>query len=554
MSSGRNNTNIEESQSLLRRGKDLIEEEQLEDVNLHTLSTNEPVNISLLLSGSNSNHSSFHTPTPSSLSRSFYLGGDVKTLNREQSPEAITPTVQPAPTTTNNSDRRDRNSLSNSSLFSNEQNMKLITPPMAFSYYPGGIGSDDGDEDDVIQALQHRESSLFLNRVVSYAISFALLCSLIAVIVIYVNFHHTKRGSDDDVVSSCYAAPSCPAEFISPQYDVVTGFTNFTGWHSSAAPYQCCNICPPTASYSASHSASAPASASLPQRDSQQRLREVNFDYLVFDQIWLPQFCHALDIGHDPTLSHLTSDRCQSYVYESFAPQLVIHGLWPNRLVDSLLCCNAPSTDSVPTLDLAEVQTWSFYSDLMTQWFDPTVSGSYFNDTLQQDIDCSYCYLLNHEWQKHGSCFGFSVDDVNQKQYFESGLVLAQVLATASAQINAFNGTVVTKAEIQALYAPYSVNVMCDPQDSYTASSSTSLRQRQRGGSKSEKEVALEEVGVLLEIQSCWDIVLPTVSTGRRFSDEPIRGSNFTMINCPAVRNSAYSSECPDQIYVRNFD
>lgn len=544
MSNSKNHISAEEQQSLLRATRGLIEEEeQLEDVNLHTQSTVEPtINIDSLLAHTTTNkssasHNSYSISalsTSSPQTRSFYLASDAKNNT------AITPTAQPPNTTPNIQSHTldERQSLSQASLFSSEQNVKFLSPPVgAFTYYPGGTGSAGGlgigegseeeEEEDILQALHARESSLFLNRVVSYSISFALLCSFIAVIVIYVNFNLKKGGSDDDIspIDTCYAAPSCPAVFVSPSYDVSTGFTNFTGWQNSLTSNQCCNICPPaqTQSYSLKS-----------RENSRAREGEVNFDYLVLDQMWLPQFCHALSMGHDPTLSHLSSDRCKQYVY-SLAPQLVIHGLWPNRIADSLLCCGVGTT-GVPTLDLGAVQSWSFYEDLMKQWFDPTVNGTYFNATLQQEIQCSYCYLLNHEWQKHGSCFGFSLDDVNQKQYFESGLVLAQVNLDKTNQINAMYGSIVTKTALEQLYAPYKVNVMCDPQDSYTP-----------------PVEGATAIAVLLEIQTCWDVVLPASSASRRVGSDPIRSSNFTMIDCPSARNSSYSAECSQQIYIRDF-
>ena len=126
----------------------------------------------------------------------------------------------------------------------------------------------------------------------------------------------------DDSSSSynCFVEDSCTGTTF---YDPITGFTNDTGWgsmHSSS----CCEICLPNTPTKVCFSNATDGSCIHKKGISG------DFDYALFDQIWLPQYCNALSSGHDPTLSHLAGTTCD--VNRVISNELIIHGLWPNYI------------------------------------------------------------------------------------------------------------------------------------------------------------------------------------------------------------------------------
>jgi ribonuclease I len=443
------------------------------------------------------------------------------------------------------------------------------------------MGDGESTEEDAVDfffGLERRKTSLMWNRIVSIAIVLTLIVSVTVIIVLYFEtktLQNSSSGDDDNPPNEyCYMEPSCPAIIPSPAYDL-QGFTNVTGWDSitSTTP-TCCNICPksnleinyPSAAREHQQQTSwISRQLALSEYDSEYILRELDgpsiratanrYDYLVMDEIWLPQFCYALESGHDPTLSHTSGSKCLPRFYDSTA-RLTIHGLWPNRYNGSALCCADPGATSVPTLDITALQsnTQLFY-ELNEVWFDPTLNSTSTYPASPSNpaetVSCSSCYLLNHEWQKHGSCFAPTPSslpledstsssssfglrsnpmDINgvrsltvgvdeQRAYFEAGLFLFARLNSTNNAIADLTNSVVSRASIEALYAPYQVNIMCDPQD-------TSINTN-------------ENTGVLLEIQTCWD--------------GPLGDGDFTMINCQAIVNSRYSRQCPDNVFVRDF-
>lgn len=454
-----------------------------------------------------------------------------------------------------------------------QQNYKVLPIP---NYDDGShqhlLAMDAESEEEIFQSVSRRESNLLWNRLVSYGISIALLAVVIIVLILWaVNTFDTGGGGggggDDDWIepASCYLSPSCPAVIPSPAYDA-QGWTNVTGW-SRNDHFQCCNICPPIPPPPSTLSPPYYSSLSSSYGSSNNPLpSNIAYDYLVFDQIWLPQFCAALQQGHDPTLSHLQGSTCAEYIYTTpIPPRLTIHGIWPNRIEGLLSCCRDVETLEVPVLNPSSLQSWPFYEALMEEWFDPTTNKTYENVTLNNNnevIDCSTCYLMNHEWQKHGSCFGaFSLLDENQQHYFESGLLLLELVKNQTEAINAMNGTIVLKADLEKLYDPYNVSVMCDPQD-YSA---------KIGGGLGD-----ETIGIFLEIQTCWQLDISNGTDTKlqhqshhhyqhRRSHPSRSGSgigpmtsgnytfNFTRFDCPPPFNSDYSKECPEKVFIRNY-
>ena len=237
-----------------------------------------------------------------------------------------------------------------------------------------------------------------------------------------------------------------------------------------------------------------------------------DFDYLLFDQIWKPQLCYALSHGYDPTLSHLQGSLCQQNILPNAS--LGIHGLWPNYYGGFPQCCLDSTTRSYfPPLTPASVQTWSIWPQLQAQWSDPTVITSSTSDSYG-NIQCNTCYMLNHEFQKHGSCFSNN----GPEDYFTAGLLLASNLANQTAEINSYPRVMLSSessiqftqpvpiSTIQAMYEKR-VNVICDPHASVSLGSN-----------------------VFLEIQTCW-----------RQSDPQ---GFYIAMDCPPASKSTFTEPC----------
>jgi len=277
------------------------------------------------------------------------------------------------------------------------------------------------------------------------------------------------NDSGDDYFNSCYVAPSCKNINTAHVYNNVTGYTNNTGFASTSND-ECCNICYPGMPQTVCFGADPDCAAKTGQSD---------YDYMLLDQIYFPQWCTALDKeNHDPTLSHLNGTRC---ITESTtqAPALNIHGFWPNYYHGFPQCCS--NATSVAPLVPSSVQNWGeLYTNMQTKWYDPTTSATNSDGTA-----CSTCYLQNHEWEKHGACFS-----TDPQLYFASGIAVFDTLSTITSTIAGMNGTTVPTASIAALY-PNKVNVLCDPQ--------------------SEERTA--DTGVFVELQTCWNSETRSVSS-----------------------------------------
>eukprot|EP01034_Spumella_vulgaris_P027159 gene27159-33842_t len=317
-----------------------------------------------------------------------------------------------------------------------------------------------------------------------------------------------------------------------------------------------------------------------PTSNCSEKTGNADYDYVMLDQIYYPQMCNALREGHDPTLSHLSGTQCTKEITSS-AVKMNIHGLWPNYYHGYPQCChgNSPVGDnstSVSTLDPLVVQKWTFYPKLEQFWFDPTTSL-----VNMEGVSCSTCYLLNHEWQKHGSCYS----PENQEAYFASGLEIHIYLTNATRAIEAMNGSVVTTSNIQNLYL-HRVNVICDP---LATPPTTSIQ-----------SVEDTDVGVFLELQTCWTVDIAPVTlhhmqdgvhdkrgaqvsvisdkrTGRflgrsiqefkdlltleggssYLSEEQLEGkdiADFTWVDCSAASASHFTTPCPSLTYVGTYD
>jgi ribonuclease T2 len=191
----------------------------------------------------------------------------------------------------------------------------------------------------------------------------------------------------------------------------------------------------------------------------QKHQRPGDYDSLLFDQLFLPQFCRDLLIGIDSTLAHRPvasypeGIRCHSPVQSV----LSIHGLWPNYKGGYPACCNVSDFVRNTPIDPHHMQATypKLVQEMTAKWRDPT--QNYSSDAL--------CELWNHEFQKHGLCYTANGSDFNAAaaQYFTDTLAVARRLESAANQIHTWAQQalpLVSTSSIRSLYTKY-VQVHC---------------------------------------------------------------------------------------------
>merc|ERR1712137_993785 len=126
-------------------------------------------------------------------------------------------------------------------------------------------------------------------------------------------------GGNNDL-GSCPAACSEPAAKRTG-FDKATGFTTNRGFVDGKND-ECCDICaiPNANGTGVGHNAS------------------YDWDYIVMDSMYVPQFCAGLDAGHDITVTNVPGSKCSSAVRSDFQ----VHGLWPNYYDGYPACCMKP--------------------------------------------------------------------------------------------------------------------------------------------------------------------------------------------------------------------
>ncbi|KAG7396720.1 hypothetical protein PHYBOEH_001888 [Phytophthora boehmeriae] len=231
--------------------------------------------------------------------------------------------------------------------------------------------------------------------------------------------------------------------------------TNYAGgWLASDPTAQCVDICSAPSKTCLTSDAACLAKTEQPG----------DFDYLVLEQIFVPQFCRDLLKGYDSTVSHQNVDvypngtSCVESVVKS---ELTIHGLWPNYNDGYVSCCNPSSTttnDPYNAADFAAAQS-TLLATMGEKWVDATQATTY--DTL--------CEIYNHEFQKHGLCYQANGDDYISAAvtYFEATLNTAERLSSATKQINAWaaqSTPQTTLAELKALY-DHDIIALCSSVD-----------------------------------------------------------------------------------------
>nr|AIG55658.1 secreted protein [Thraustotheca clavata] len=181
--------------------------------------------------------------------------------------------------------------------------------------------------------------------------------------------------------------------------------------------------------------------------------RPGDYDYLMLDQIYQPQFCRDLLNGVDSTITHQNVNK-----YPNVKSELMIHGLWPDYINGYPGCCNVTDTIINQPFDASKFSTKypDLFKEMTDEWVDPSIG----NSTEQ------LCQGYNHEFQKHGICYGaFNSDfDLAAKQYFKAVLDVNTRLKSKAQQIakwaTASATPTTTIADIAALY-PKNINILC---------------------------------------------------------------------------------------------
>lgn len=171
--------------------------------------------------------------------------------------------------------------------------------------------------------------------------------------------------------------------------------------------------------------------------------------------------------------------------------------MWPNYIGGFPSCCKhfEVSSAGVPEDLKAEART---------EWVDPTIAA---ND------GCGFCSMWAHESMKHGTCLATDIAG-----YFRGVLGLldrlrAQTKAANELLSSAANVPVET-AKLEQIFAPYGVQVMCDPRDGRATS----------------------QTGVFLELRTCWNRTA-------EFEPGNVQASDFIQIGCPG---EPVGSACPE--------
>ncbi|KAK3242657.1 hypothetical protein CYMTET_47658 [Cymbomonas tetramitiformis] len=192
-----------------------------------------------------------------------------------------------------------------------------------------------------------------------------------------------------------------------------------------------------------------------------------DWDFLLLDMLYLPQFCRGLEFGVDDTVSHQhvapypNGTQCHP---EQVTNALTIHGLWPNYVGGFPACCQ-PLHQRLPSnvpLDPRRMNATepTLLQQMSEVWKDPTVDSAF--DTL--------CEIHNHEFQKHGYCLGYGdmaapVETIAAR-YFSYTMRVATTLNKATMQISkwAAEGIKPPLSDISNLFER-AVQVICAKED-----------------------------------------------------------------------------------------
>ncbi|RLN51137.1 hypothetical protein BBJ29_005625 [Phytophthora kernoviae] len=223
------------------------------------------------------------------------------------------------------------------------------------------------------------------------------------------------------------------------------------GWMPNSQ--QCVDIC-----------VGVPPSPICPTRDPEclrKKQQPGDYDFLVLEQLFLPQFCRDLLAGVDLTISHRNVNKYPNGIVcepSKATSKLSIHGLWPNYNAGFSACCNVSDTIRNQPYDALGFATESpeLLAEMDEVWVDPTQPSSF--RTL--------CELYNHEFQKHGLCYaanGGTDFGRSARGYFHAVLRAASVNRDATEAINDWAISSSPKTTLGAVMALYTtrVQVLC---------------------------------------------------------------------------------------------
>lgn len=216
---------------------------------------------------------------------------------------------------------------------------------------------------------------------------------------------------------------------------------------------QCVDIC--------IHASPSPTCPTQDPSCLTKKQRPGDYDFLLLEQLFLPQFCRDLLAGVDLTISHRNVNKYPRGIVckpSKAASKLSIHGLWPNYNAGFSACCNVSDATRNQPFDALgfAAESPELLREMDEVWVDPTQSSSLH----------TVCELYNHEFQKHGLCYsanGGEDFDFSAREYFRAAMRAAAVNKEATTTINrwaAANNPKTTLAAITALYQTR-VQVLC---------------------------------------------------------------------------------------------
>jgi ribonuclease T2 len=163
------------------------------------------------------------------------------------------------------------------------------------------------------------------------------------------------------------------------------------------------------------------------------------FDFYVFTQSWSAGFCQSKGFNPPGCMSPT------AYMQKFFT----IHGLWPNYAQEHdghewPQCCDSPYGPDVN----ATVEQ-QLHDPLHKYWPDENAEGF---------PNYDHSMLLEHEWNKHGTCSG-----LDQYSYYTAAMNISVALGTPAAISNNVGGT----AQLADIYSgfgaqPCTVGFPCD--------------------------------------------------------------------------------------------
>lgn len=120
-----------------------------------------------------------------------------------------------------------------------------------------------------------------------------------------------------------------------------------------------------------------------------------DYDFIMLDQLFMPQYCRDLHFGVDSTVTHQNvlpfpkGVQCRKSINTLFT----IHGVWPSvKEVGKYPACCGHRPGVLPVEKVSSGMLRQLES---LKWLDPT-----------QDTKEALCSIYNHEYQKHATCLG----------------------------------------------------------------------------------------------------------------------------------------------------